>query len=244
MNLKRIVLSLLATALLGCGRQPQERHIVVMPDISGSIEPQAETEVFKALDDLVIHLKRGDRITIIPILGDAQAEASGKIIRFEVPTNRQAYDSDLRQFSAKLRKSLEKLKSSAINHPGTQTDILGSISLAWQEFQSDSGSTKGLLVILSDFIQETDGINFRNDRRLATQLPAKTFARKIAQTNGLDFKDTTVYLGLLRSREYGALSHRRRASIEAFWMCYFNSLGGKAKFAADGMGLFRRFLPK
>ena|SRR5258708_2997110 len=39
------------------------------------------------------------------------AEASGRIIRFEVPTNRQAYDSDLRSFRAKLRVSLEEMEA-------------------------------------------------------------------------------------------------------------------------------------
>jgi hypothetical protein len=234
-----LLVSLLATVLLGCGKQPLQRDFVLLPDVSASIEPKAEEEVFKAIDDLVSHLNRGDRITIIPILGDAQAEASGRILRFEVPTNRQAYDSDLRHFAAKLRDSLEELKSSAMKHPGTKTDILGSISLAEQEFQSDSGFRKGLLVVLSDFIQEDNEINFMRDRRLDSQPAAKEFAWQIARRDGLDLKGMPVYLGLLRSREYAGLSRSRRAAIQAFWISYLKSLGGKPRFVTDGPGLLK-----
>ena len=242
MNPKKTVLvSLLATALLGCNRQPDPRNLVTLPDVSASIEPQAEEEVFKAIDDLVSHLKRGDRITIIPILGDAQVEASGRILRFEVPNNRQAYDSDLQHFAAKLRNSLQELKSSAMKHPGARTDILGSISLAEQEFQSDSGSRKGLLVVLSDFIQEDNEINFRRDRHLNSQTAAKEFAEQIAKRDSFDLGGMPVYLGLLRSREYAGLDRSRRAGIQSFWISYFKSLNGKPRFASDGPGLLKRY---
>src|SRR5258708_29011710 len=114
---RRLLALLLAVGLVGCGRQ-QPRNIVILPDVSGSIDRQALEQAFKAIDGLVGHLHRGDKIAIIPILGDAQAEASGRIIRFEVPINRQAYDSDLRSFRTTLRASLEDMKTSAIDHPG------------------------------------------------------------------------------------------------------------------------------
>jgi hypothetical protein len=240
MNPKNILVAMvLVTALLGCSRQPEKHHIMIMLDVSGSIEPQAETEVFKALDDLVSHLKRGDKITIIPILGDAQSEVSGRILRFEVPTNRQAYDSDLRHFTDKLRNSMKELKSSTIKHPGSKTDILGSISLAEQEFQSAPRSSKSLLIVLSDFIQDDKELDFRKDGRLKNQSGAKEFARQIATRDNFDLRAMPVYLGLLRSREYTDLSRSRRSGIQEFWIGYFTSLNSAPKFASDGLGLLK-----
>jgi hypothetical protein len=240
--MRRVLVSLLAMALLGCGRQPEGRHIVVMVDVSGSIEPQAEGEVFKAIDDLVSHLKRGDKITVIPILGDAEAEASGRIIRFEVPFNRQAYDSDLRHFAAKLKKSLEELKSSAMEHPGTKTDILGSISLAEQEIRSNSGTPKSILVILSDFIQDDSEINFLKDGRLNNSSTAKEFSRQLGRRERLNFGGIPVYLGLLKSKEYAGCSRSRRSAIQEFWIGYFTSFNSAPEFASDGLGLLKKII--
>src|SRR5579864_1928438 len=112
-----ILILLLAAGMLGCGRQQQPRHIVILPDVSGSIDRESLEEAFKAIDELVGHLQRGDRITVIPILGDAQAEASGRIIRFEVPTERRAYDADLSDFRRKLGASLAEMQANASAHP-------------------------------------------------------------------------------------------------------------------------------
>jgi hypothetical protein len=43
---------------------------VMLPDVSGSIDRQALKQAFNAIDELISHLRRGDRIAIIPILGD------------------------------------------------------------------------------------------------------------------------------------------------------------------------------
>src|SRR5437660_1535786 len=99
-------------------KQKERRHIVILPDVSGSIEPSALEQAFKAIDELSGSLRRGDKIAIIPILGDAEAEASGRIIRFEMPMNRQAYDSDLRDFRVKLRSALQQMEARADAHPG------------------------------------------------------------------------------------------------------------------------------
>src|SRR5690242_3325667 len=115
---KILIVLVLAVALLGCGKR-EPRHIVIMPDVSGSIDRESLEQAFKAIDELAGQLQRGDRLTIIPILGDAEAEASGRILRFEVPANRQAYDTDLRDFRSKLGSSLKEMGNRAIRHPGT-----------------------------------------------------------------------------------------------------------------------------
>lgn len=228
---------LLAAGLFGCGKQPEPRHIVILPDVSGSIDRKALEQAFKAIDELVGHLHRGDRIAIIPILGDAEAEASGRIIRFQVPANRQAYDSDLRKFRLRLGTSLKEMQDNAITHPGAKTDILGSIALADQEFQAVPGESKRVLIILSDFIQEDSGIDFRKDHRLGSKSTASDFATRTIKAQPLNFNETQVYLGLLRSNEYNVMSKHRREALREFWLRFFNACGGSPKFTNDGAGL-------
>src|SRR5690242_6134844 len=113
MEIKRVLIVLvLAVALLGCGKR-EPRHIVILPDVSGSIERESLEQAFKAIDELAGHLQRGDRLTIIPILSDAQAEAQGHILRFEVPANRQAYDVNIKSFKFKTKQSLIEFESKA-----------------------------------------------------------------------------------------------------------------------------------
>jgi hypothetical protein len=236
MKAKWTLALMLAVALLGCGKQ-QPRHLVILPDVSGSIDRSAEEKAFKAIDELISHLRRGDKVTIIPILGDAHAEASGRIIRFEVPTERQAYDADLRNFRLRLKASLGEMEAVAIARPGPRTDILGSIALAKQEFQLDTGRSKPLLVVLSDFIQEDREVDFRRDKHVASRAVAKEFATQAARVSALDLNGMPVYLGGLQSNEYTDLRQSRREAIQEFWIRYFLSSGAHPRFVTDGPGL-------
>jgi hypothetical protein len=236
--------SVLAVALLGCGK-PEPRHFVILPDVSGSIDRESLEQAFKAIDELAAHLQREDSLTIIPILGDAEAEASGKILRFEVPANRQAYDTDLRDFRSKLNASLQEIRANAVAHPGSKSDILGAVALAEQEFDKNPKPSKRELMILSDFIQEANNVDFRSDKSVASEVAAKEFAKQIANANDLNLKGMPVYLGHLRSNEYIAIQRRRRAAIQAFWINYFRCLGGVPSFAVDGPGLLQsRMTPR
>src|SRR5882757_9481040 len=128
---------LLVVGLFGCGKQAVvgSQQLVILIDVSDSIEPAAEEQAFSAIDRVIAQRQRGDRIAVIPITGDAQAESSGRVIRFEVPTVRQAYDNDLRNFRNNLKRSLEEFKAAAMASPGSRTDILGAVALAQQEFK-------------------------------------------------------------------------------------------------------------
>jgi len=233
---------LLAAGLSVCGRQAaSSQQIVILIDVSDSIESAAEQEAFAAVDRLVSQLHRGDKIAIIPITGDAQAETSGRVIRFDVPTERQAYDNDLRQFRNKLKTSLIALQARVMANPGEHTDILGSIILAQQEFKFTAGASKRSLVILSDFIQDDTELSFLKDKRLANTAAARAYAMQWAKNGQLDFRGAPVYLGLLRSKDYRNLGRSRREAIQEFWLDYFNSCGGQTVFATDGTGLLGNF---
>ena len=237
-----VVTLLLAAFLLGCGKQtigPQQ--LVILIDVSDSIEPAAEEQALNAIDRLIAGRQRGDRIAVVPIMGDAQAETSGRVIRFEVPTVRQAYDNDRREFRKKLKRSLEEFKDAAIANPGAHTDILGAIVLAQQEFKFHSGSSKRSLVILSDFIQDDSELIFLKDSRLATKAVAKEFAMQSAKVSAVDFRGVSIYLGLLRSKDYKGVGRNRREAIQQFWTEYFSSSGARIDLTVDGTGLLEAF---
>jgi hypothetical protein len=235
---------LLVAGLFGCGKQTVvgPEQLVILIDVSDSIEPAAEEQAFSAIDRVIAQRQRGDRITVIPITGDAQAESSGRVIRFEVPTVRQAYDNDLRDFRNKLKRSLEEFKAAAMASPGSRTDILGAVALAQQEFKFRAGSSKKSLVILSDFIQDDSELNFLRDTRLASKAIAKEFAMQSAKAAAIDLRGVPIYLGLLRSKDYKGVVRNRREAIQQFWVEYFNSSGAKADLAVDGTGLLNAFV--
>jgi len=235
---------LLVVGLFGCGKQAVvgAQQLVVLIDVSDSIEPAAEEQAFGAIDRVIAQRQRGDRIAVIPITGDAQAESSGRVIRFEVPTVRQAYDNDLRDFRNKLKRALEEFKAAAIASPGAKTYILGAVTLAEQEFKFHAGSSKKSLVILSDFIQDDSELNFLRDARLASKAVAKEFAMQLARATAIDLRGVPIYLGLLRSKDYKGVGRNRREAIQQFWIEYFNSTGAKAELAVDGTGLLNAFV--
>lgn len=243
MKIKKIfIMSVLAAALLGCGKR-QTRYFVVLPDVSGSIDRESLQQAFKAIDELAGYLQRGDKLTIIPILGDAESESSGKIMRFEVPTNRQAYDMDLRDFRKNLNISLEQMRAQATAHPGSKTDILGAISLAEQELNVQSDNSSKFLAILSDFIEEDRQLDFRNNSALSSVVPRQNFATRQAEQQHIKLKNVQIYLGLLKSGEFAALATSRRNDIKDFWIQYFKAAGALPRFFDDGPGLLTLQIP-
>jgi hypothetical protein len=245
MKIKRIfIVSVLAVASLGCGKR-EPRHIVILPDVSGSINRESLEQTFKAIDDLAGHLQRGDRLTIIPILSDAEAQASGRILRFEVPANRQAYDTDLRDFQTKLNSGLQEMQSKAATHPGAKTDILGTLRLAQQEFQSAEHTSDRRLIVISDFIQDYGRLNFNRDNHFDNENTAMHFAEQAAKEDQIHkFEHLKIYLGLLRSDEYAHMGQNRRNAIMTFWKTYLRSFSDGTEFRADGIGLLESLSPK
>lgn len=236
---KLLITFVLAVALIGCGKRAPQ-HIIIMPDVSGSIDRESLEQAFKAINEFAGHLQRGDRLTIIPILGDAEAEASGRILRFEIPANRQAYDTDLHDFRSKLSSTLNAMRANAITHPELKTDILGSLTLAQQEFQSASEQTKKLLIVLSDFIQDDASLNFGNDRNLADRLHAKKLAERMARISPINLAGVRVYAGFLQSTEYTRMEKSRRNGIAEFWFEYLRQSGTPPHLVADGLGLIKK----
>jgi hypothetical protein len=237
-----VAILMFAASLISCGKPTHTpEQLVILIDVSASIEAEAEEQAFAAIDTLIAHLQRGDRITIIPITGDAQADTPGRVLRFEVPTVRQAYDNDLRQFRSALKKSLEELKGQTKFYPDPHTDILGAVILAQQELRFRSSAPNKELVILSDFIQDDSELHFLRDRHLMSRTAAKQFALESVKTKGIDLPKVPVYLGMLRSKDYKSARRHRRDAIKDFWLQYFKSLGAQPTWVSDGAGSLLAF---
>lgn len=203
--------------LSGCDTHRQlSREIVFVPDVSASIDPEAERQMFVAIEDVAQHLDRGDTLTIIPITGSAEAELQGRTLHYAVPPveDRQAYDADLRKLNAHIRDDLAQLRADAIAHPGKHTDILGSVRVALKKFSN--GMTDKRLIVLSDFIQDDKQFNFEKDLRLSSETDAVTLAHSVAPQSG-NYTTINVVLGRLRSSEFAALQPNRQRAINAFW---------------------------
>jgi hypothetical protein len=215
---KLLACSLISTVLLG-GCDPTKqlpREVVIVPDVSASIDPESRRQMFAAIEDVAQHLQRGDTLTIIPITGNAEAELPGRTLHYAVPPaeDRQAYDADLRKLNAKIKDDLARLQADAIAHPGKYSDILGSIRVAMREFSNKP--TDKRLVVLSDFIQEDRQFNFRRDPRLASERSSAKLGHDVLQQLS-PHPTVSVILARLRSSEFSSLPVGRQKAINAFW---------------------------
>jgi hypothetical protein len=235
---KLLIVILIVLLLVGCNQQqPVPRQIIILVDISGSIEPESGDACTNAIMKLAEKMERGDRLTVIPITGDADMESTGRILRFQKPIRRTAYDADLLVFSKQVQQSLTAFRVWAMAHPAARTDILGGISVALQEFAARPDQQRRALIVLSDFIEDDGTLDFKSDRRLATPQTAIRFATQAAADKSVRAYSIHARLGLLHSKELKGLSKERREAISQFWRQYFQVIGIESTYYSDGTGL-------
>lgn len=217
-----VIIVLTVFLYTGC---PDERHrtIVFVIDMSASTDAVGRAKAFQAVSGWFAQkkLKRGDKIIVIPITGDAWTESQGLIQRFEISEKREAYDADLRRLETEMKQQLENMERAAAEKPYKKTDIFGALRLAAEELAHESKKTKKTIVVLSDLIQDNAVDNFKAAVFLENQNAAMKQAQYAAQEQSNDFTDCTVFLGLLRSNDLKSLSPKRREALEAFWVTYF-----------------------
>jgi hypothetical protein len=234
-----IALILVCMLLAGCSRQQHlPKHFVILIDTSASIEPEAETECIQSILKLIEKMERGDKVTIIPITGDADIESTGRVLRFQKPTGRVAYDADLVLFSKLAQKSLTDFQAWAIGHPARKTDILGGIRMATEEFATTTSVEERTLIIFSDFIEDDGSVHFNIDHRLISAQAANRYAAEETKASfPAGIVPVHANLGLLRSKELHALNKGRREAIKQFWLQYLRLRGIKPIWVTDGVGL-------
>jgi hypothetical protein len=248
MNLKPFskLLSLLVSSLLlfGCSPKTTKVNLIVVVDLTSSVEAEAQAEAFDALILTFHEIQRGDSVSIIPITGDATTQGPGRILRFELSEEREIYNGDIRRFKEQVQAKLQELREAAAAKPYTSSDILGAAQLASEELkQFEDQSSKNLVVFLTDFIQDDPQFNFKRDDRLASHESAVQLAGKLASSRAQQFENATVYVGLLRSKDLRNLPQTRRAAVNAFWLEYFKQSGANSVVSAiDGSGRLSRFL--
>src|ERR1017187_3138862 len=239
-----LLLLLLALALSSCagGYHPpaQTVHGVYLLDCSASIAPKALDDAFHQVELQADNMQRGDRISVIPITSDSDTNAQGNILRMNVPLNRQPYDQDVQTFRKNFRQALRALHDHAKAHLFDKTDIIGSVDLAAQEFAADDDHIPKRLIILSDFIEEDDTLNFRTAPALAGDGTARQLAVRLAK-NIPQIPTVAVFLGSLQSKELDQLPKARRQAIREFWLEYFNNQKSHPVFATDGPGMSALF---
>lgn len=239
--MKKLLIVILAILLLaGCSQQqPIPREMVILVDTSGSIEPESETQCINGILKTAERMDRGDKLTVIPITGDADVDSTGHVLRFQKPSHRTAYNSDLLKFSKQVQQSMADFRSWSIDHPTARTDIFGGIAMAQEEFTVTVGVYDRTLIVCSDFIEDDGQTNFKLDRRLSNRDAAVQYAMEKAKSVFPSAKlPATVRLGLLRSKELHSLDRQRRDAIKQFWLQYFKTADTNASFTTDGTAVF------
>jgi hypothetical protein len=205
----------------GCGRQPE--YTVCLVDVSRSITAGGAQAEFNAVNELVGRMRRADRLTIIPITGDAMSETPGHMLTLAAPDSRQPYDYDLVEFQANARKEIAKLEQAFAERPAKHTDILGSIAIAREELAAvveDSQQPFGsaTLYVFSDFIEDDRIFRFGSDAIIASA--GELALRLRAESREMFPPAVRVRLVQLESSEFGGLSPARQRWIRAFWEAY------------------------
>jgi hypothetical protein len=242
------LLPVILLPLLSCrgGRQADQapRDDVSVLDATASVIPASLDQAMQAIEDASVRLRRGDCITVVPIVGQSFATPSDEILHRCIPSERQPYDHDLDDFHVELHNALASERRQIALHRAAKTDILGTLNLVAQEFSLDGPQVRKTLVIFSDFIEEDDSRNFITSPDLATPEAAERLARDLAggRQHSCNWSGVRIFLGNLQSTELPNLPEPRRQAIQRFWSAYFTACKSQPFFAADGPGMSARFI--
>jgi hypothetical protein len=231
---KPFVAVIISLLMIGCsGPAKAGRRIVYVVDASGSVPPEARLASIEAIERHMTKMERGDRIAVMPVTGSIYGETLGRVLRFELSATRQSYDSDRRKLLREMRDRVSEFAVSvSAQRRGSQfTDLLGTFELAVEELENG-----GVLVCLSDFVQDDAQFNFKRDRRLARDETAKNLARELAEPFGARLVGTDVHLGAVPSSDVAVMSANRRRAIQQFWITFFEAQGATVQWATDGPG--------
>lgn len=229
--MKTLVILLSLVCIVGCGERRPSSHTVVLVDLSASIPVQSLESALRNIETLTEGMRRGDRLSIIPISSRTRYEAPGRIIRIRLSHKREAYDTDISRVRAELRDEIDKLKSDVAMHRSPGTDILGGIVIANGEIQATE-RVSSRLVILSDFLQDDTTYSFLTDSRLRSNDSARKLANLARQQTSTRRWDDVV-LGYLRSNQTMGLSTARSNAIQAFWVAFFEGHGSRTVVYPD-----------
>jgi hypothetical protein len=234
-NSARLATVFLLLLLAACShRRPQATVEVI--DTSLSITPRAEKAALDAVGDKISCMGRGDRLILIPITGDAQNDAGGRILRLSAPTMRESYDADLRRFQARAQKQFTAWVASLDPHQ-SRTDILGTLDVARQELAAIPAGSERRLIIASDFLEDDDTYRFVSANSLANPARARELAARLRNQHSFTLQGLPLCLGRLESSDFAPLPSQRKEAVQAFWATYFAAEDKAAEIQFDGTGI-------
>lgn len=222
--------------LLAACKHDMPSATVVVIDTSLSITPRAERAAFSALSDQISHLGRGDSLVLIPITGNAENDAGGRILRLHAPVVREPYDADIRRFREDGRKQFATWVATVGADPG-RTDILGAFDAARQELAALPKGNNPRLIVISDFLEDDGAYNFVRDTALANPTRARHLASRLRVERGFSLTGISLCLGRLESSDFAPLSEERKAAVQAFWTTYTAQPGQTSELGFDGTGM-------
>jgi hypothetical protein len=240
-----IALVLIVALFASCKRTGAARlHVVYVVDLTASTIAEAREKAFVGIKEPFDKgfVKRGDSITVVPITGDALIESQGSILRFEVPTNREVYDEDLRTLSDNIVGQLQTMQENAAATPYLYSDIIGAVRIADEEFANDAPGVRKVLVVLSDFVEDEKQLNFKTSPMVSNDTSATEAGKKLAASHQA-LKGAQVYLGWLQSNDLRKMPIPRRDAVKTFWTEYFKQAGAKSvQVCSDGPGQLTKFI--
>jgi hypothetical protein len=227
--MKRLMASLTIIGILwppaGCGGPPA--YTVCLVDVSRSITAVGLRAEFNAVDDLVGRMRRGDRLTIIPITSNAISETPGHVLTLAAPIARQPYDYDLVEFRANAQMEIAMSQKAFADRPSKHTDILGAIAIAREELASAAEDARPpfgslTLYVFSDFIEDDGTYRFGSEAEAGRRREAAEFARRLQCERHTNFPASVrVRLVEVESSELARIRPERQRWIRAFWEAYF-----------------------
>jgi len=234
-NTARYAAITLLFLLAGCSHRAPEATIEVI-DTSLSITPRAEKAALDAVQHQIVHMQRGDRLILIPITGDAQNDAGGRVLRLTAPTEREPYDTDLRHFQSEAQKQFAAW-SASLDPYRSRTDILGALDAARQEFGLLPDGMNRKLVVVSDFLEDDGTYRFVSAGSLANSTSARELGVRLRERRGFALQGASLCLGRLESSDFAPLAPQRKEAVQAFWTAYFVTAGEHAEIRFDGAGI-------
>lgn len=235
MNSPRIFAFAALTLLASCSHRVPTVTVDLL-DTSLSITPRAEHAAEDAIFGQIARMGRGDRLILIPITGDAENDAGGRILRLTAPVERQAYDNDLRRFQTDAKKQFAAWLASLDPHQ-MRTDILGTLDVARQELVTVPTDSGRRLIVLSDFLEDDPSYRFVSARQLANVSRARALAIGLRTERRFELPGVPVCLGRLESNDVAALSPQRKEAVRAFWAEYLSDQGRAPALRFDGTGM-------
>ena len=119
----------------------------------------------------------------------------------------------------------------------SETDILGTLDIARQEFAAEPKDSDRHLIILSDFLEDDPSYRFVHAPQIANATRARELAVSLRTERRFALPGVPVCLGRLESSDFAPLSPQRKEAVRAFWAEYLNDRGQPPALRFDGTGM-------